>query len=211
MDDKELLKVDNRQLIEEVYQNKGLISEYLLEMETGKGAYKFAVEKAIRAISLEKPLLLYPYMERIALLLDSNNSFIRWGTYMTIANLLSVDVEKKWLNIRVRYMRAFDKDELVEFSNAAKGTARIIAAYPEEEDELMKILLSIDSHEFLYKGESSPECNNVVRGHIIDIFEETYEKSKYKKEIEEFMGESLLNSRKSVRAGAAKFLRKHKI
>lgn len=193
----------------EVYEDKSLIAVLLDIMENDKTAIKFQAEKVIRKISEEKPILIYPYFERIGALLDSKNSFIRLGAILTIPNLLSVDSEHLWKKIRDRYLQTYRATSISEFGNGIKGIEKILDAYPEEENTIIPLLLSIENHIFLHKGEQSHECLNVARGQIIGVFDELYESSFFKSEMILFADENKNNERKTVKAKAEKFLMKH--
>lgn len=193
---------------EKVSSDRSLIPLLLEIIETDKTAVKFQAEKIIRKISEDKPIIIYPYFERLAKLLDCRNNFIKWGVILMIPNLLKVDNGHLWYIVRERYLKSFQATQIAEFGNAIKGLGKILTAYPEEEKNILPLLLAIDNHTFLYKGEYSKECQNVAKGQIIDVFDELYPESSYKKEMILFTENNLDNERKSVKAKAKKFLNK---
>lgn len=190
--------------------NDPSILPVLLEIiETDKTAVKFLCEKIIRAVSEENPALLYPFFDRMANLLTSENSFIQWGFILSIPNLLKIDSEKKWEQISKRYLSFLDSASIPGFGSAVSGIGKILNSYPDYEKDIVSKLLKIDEHIFLYKGEESPECLNVAKGHIIDCFEQIYPKSAYKKEMLAFVLGNIDNTRSQVRIKAKKFLKKY--
>ena len=202
-------KQDLRKYVDIVSKEASLVPQLLDIIETDKSAVKFQAEKIIRMISEERPIIIYPYFERIAALLYCGNNFIKWGAIQMIPNLLDVDKEHLWTKVRERYMETYMSPQIVEFGNGVKGAEKILAAYPEEEPILIPPLLSIDEHIFLYKGEVSKECQNVAIGQIIETFEKIYPKSSYKKEMILFAENNIYNERKTVKAKALRFLRKY--
>lgn len=179
----------------------------LLEiMETEKTAVKYQAEKAVRAAGEAQPALLYPYFQRIASFLEHPNHFIKWGTVSTVANLLCVDTEHLWYGIREKYLRSFRAQEIAEFGNAVQSVPKILAAYPEEEQTILPLLLQIDTHTFLRKGAVSPACLDVAKGHILDCFIKLFPDSAYRKEMLAFAERNQTNDRPGVRTKAQKLL-----
>ncbi len=202
-------KQDISTYVDIVSGDESLIPQLLEIIETNKTAIKYQAEKIIRKISDKSPLMIYKFFERIAALLDCSNNFIKWGAILIIPNLLEVDKEHLWFKVRARYFETYRATQIVEFGNGVKGIDKILASYPEEEFLLVPLLLSIDQHTFLYKGEVSKECHNVAIGQIIEMFDKIYPKSLYKKEMILFVEKNIYNERKTVRAKAYKFLKKY--
>jgi hypothetical protein len=50
-------------------------------LQSEKSSRKYAYEKALRFISERRPELLYPYFDIFCDLLDSDNSFLKWGDH----------------------------------------------------------------------------------------------------------------------------------
>jgi len=61
----------------------------------------------------------------------------------------------------------------------------------------------------MYKNNISPECVNVAKGHILDLFDKIYSGSKYKKDMLRFAENNIDNPRNQVRMKAKAFLKKH--
>lgn len=202
-------KPDIRVYAAQAIKDSTLIPMLLDIIETDKTAVKFTCEKIIREISETEPKALFPYFERMEKLLDSENNFIKWGFILSLTNIINLDTEHKFEAIADKYISLLDSDSVVTFSNAVNNLHKLLSVYSNHESDIMAKLLDIDRHVFLYKGEVSPECNNVAKGHIIDCFEKLYDKSGYKKEIIEFICGSIDNERKQVRLKAARFLKNH--
>jgi len=70
-------------------------------------------------------------------------------------------------------------------------------------------LLAVDRHTFIYKGEISPECNNVAKREIFSCFERIFPASSYQRQMLAFARANLENPRKQVRVNAARLLKKY--
>ena len=95
-------------------------------IENDTGSVKFTCEKIIRRISEQKPEVLYPSFKRLAKLMDSANSFLRWGNILTLPNMLGVDKDGKWEGISGRFLKFIDSESIVEFGNAGSGSIQDI-------------------------------------------------------------------------------------
>ena len=200
-------KLELNDYVDLVLKDKTILPLLLEIIETDKTAIKFLCEKIIRKISEEHPEILYAFFERMAMLFDSENNFIRWGFMKTITNLIRVDEENKWTTIHEHYFSFLDSTSIVVFGNAVSGVSKILRKYPQYEKEILPKLLNIDQHTFLYQGEVSPECTNVAKGQIMDCFSEIYGTSQYKNEIRAFVLANIDNPRKKVGNIAKRLLR----
>lgn len=175
--------------------------------ETERTAVKYQAEKVLRKISEENEALLLPHADRIIGLLKRENSFIKWGTLLTLSNLLAAGGKSLWERMRPSFLPSFQSNQIAEFGNAVSCLAKIVRVCPEEERTVIPILLAIDGHTFLRHGEVSPECLNVAKGHIIDCFAALYPESGYQEEMAAFAQQCLSNDRKQVREKARRFLK----
>jgi len=202
-------KPDVQDLIREIINQPKLIPVYFDIINHEKSSVKFLGEKALRGISEVDPELLYPYFSDIVALLDSDNSFIKWGGIITLSNLVVADHEKKFLKVYDNYFSMLDSQTMVTAANAAGNAWKIARKYPELEPDITKRLLSITDNTYYHKGEPSPECKNVLYGHIIECFDKYYQQSTCKKEMLAFVASQRNNPRKKVAKSAASFLKKY--
>lgn len=200
-------KLDLHIYVDQTIEDKTVLPILLDIIETDKTAIKFLCEKIIREVSERNPKLLYPFFERMALLLDSENNFIKWGFILTLPNMLKVDEENKWEKVSKHYLSFLDTASIVTFGNTVSGVWKILEKYPKYEKDIVLKLLNIDQHTFLHKGEVSPECLNVAKGQIIDCFNRIYPTSHYDKQIRTFVRVNVDNTRRQVRNKAKRFLK----
>jgi len=97
---------------------------------------------------------------------------------------------------------------MVTAANIVGNSWKIAQAKPKLIDRIVDKILKIEKAKYEYKGELSPECNNVVYGHAIDSFEKFFEKVKNQKKIMAFVKSQLNNTRPSVKKRAEKFMKK---
>ena len=194
-------------LLNEKKEYTSILPELLSVIETEKSAVKYQAEKVVRQLSETDPQLLSPYFMRIAGLLGSPNQFIKLGTILTIPNLLPVDSENQWKAIRETYLAFYKSQTIAEFGNAVQSLPKILAVHPEEEQIVLPLLLDVDSRVFIHKGELSPECKNVAKGHILECFYNLYAHTSYQKEMRAFAEGNLENPRKQVCAKARRLLK----
>jgi 4-diphosphocytidyl-2-C-methyl-D-erythritol kinase len=185
--------------IDSILKNPGLISELLDVIETDSGKIKYACANMLGLLAEARPSLLVPYSSRIIDLLDAKNAFIRWGIIPTIAFLMSSD----------RFFSLLQSESMIPAANLIKCVPQLVFHRPEWEQDIINRLLDLESHTYFYKGQPSPECKNIVYGHIIDCFGLIFPYSAYQAKLIQFVASQTSNSRKTVAKKAQVFLKKH--
>jgi len=174
-----------------------------------KGTIRFRCEKIIRLISEERPEIIYPYFDKIASLLESDNNILKWGAITIISNLASVDAENKFEKIFNKYFTPITKKQMITASNIVKNSWKIAMAKPSLVEKISIELLKAEKTAYENKGEPSPECNSIVYGNAIDSFSKFYGKIKNKKPVLDFIKRQVNNTRSAVSKRAEKFIQKH--
>lgn len=192
-------------LKEEPSRIKGLIEK----INTDKSSGKFFLEKSIRLLSEREPSLVYPYFSEIADLIQSPNNFIKWGAIITISNLVGVDEENRFESLFDEYFSLLNSDSMITAGNVAGNTWKFVVKKPEWESEITERLLKVKENTYLYKGEPSPECKNIMLGHVLGCFDKYYEASTLQEKIIAFAESEVNNPRKSVARKAQAFLKNH--
>lgn len=189
--------------------NPDLISELVDILKTEKGAIKYGCEKVIRLVSERKPVLIYPYFDFIEEMLDSDNSFLKWGAILTIANLACVDSENRFEKIFEKYYTPIQGPALVTAANIIGGSVKIVLAKPGLSEKIVMEILKVEKGQYINKGELSPECKNIACGAAIDAFNQMYEDIHVRKPVFVFVKKQLKNSRAKVKSKAEKFLKRY--
>ncbi len=83
--------VDTKKVASWVIDNPDSVDALAEGLRKPRGSTKFRCEKVLRLISAERPDLVCPLFDAFAVLLDSDNSFLRWGAILTVANLCAAD------------------------------------------------------------------------------------------------------------------------
>ena len=152
---------------------------------------------------------MYPFFDRFVELLDSKNSFLKWGAIMTVANLTAVDTKNRFKDIFRKYYAPISGPAMVTAANVIGSSANIVCAKPALVDSVTKEILKVEKASYLNKGEPSPECRNVAIGQAIDAFDQFYDRIGPKTKVLNFVKRQLTNTRKQVARKAEQFMSKH--
>ena len=193
------------QLIKDSKQLPGLVKA----LQTEKSAKKFSYEKALRLVSEKQPGLIYPYFDVFVDLLNSDNSFLKWGAIITVGNLAAVDKKKKFEAIFKKYYAPITGPVLVTAANIIGSSVPIARAKPALVDSITREILKVEKAEFQRKGNSSPECKNVAIGQAIDSLGQFYDQIRNKAAVMRFIKRQLKNTREPVVRKAEQFIHKH--
>jgi hypothetical protein len=196
-------------IVERVIKRPKEIAVLMEALKVEKRAVKFSYEKVLRFVSERRPELIYPYFEVFVDLLDSDNSILKWGAIMTIANLTSVDGRKKFEAIFKKYYTPISSPVMITAANIIGSSAKIALAKPELTGRITREILKVEKAKYERHGEPSPECRNVAIGHAIDSFDKFFEQIEDTKAVIAFVKRQLKNTRKPVVKKAERFIRKH--
>lgn len=202
-------KPDTEILVKQILEQPSLIADLISIIKSEKGSIKFLCTKLIRLASEQTPVIVYEYFSEIAKFLYSENSFIKWDGITILSNLVSVDTEGKFQNIYEEYFSLLNDPQMITAANVAGNAWKIILSKPQYEADITRRLLQVSKNTYYNKGKPSPECKNILYGHIIDCMEKYYKTSQCKNEITGFVTEQTTNSRKAVGKKAERFLKKY--
>ena len=160
-------------------------------------------------MSEQQPDKIYPYFGDVAAWLQDSNSFVKWDGILILANLAAVDTEHRFASIYEEYFGLIRDSKMVTAANVAGNAWKIVQAVPEWENDITQRLLEVPQIIYLHHGEPSPECNNVMCGHVLDCFDRYFDLSNNQKLMLCFAHTQLNSSRKSVAKKAARFLKRH--
>ena len=153
--------------------------------------------------------MVYPYFDDIAQLIHSGNNFIKWGAITVISNLITVDKEKRFEKIRDGYFDLINSDSMITAANVVTNAWKFVQACPEIENDITARMIKVAENTYLHKGNPSPECRNILIGHVIEGFDKYFKVSGNKSMILEFVGSQKNNGRNSTAKKAAAFLKKY--
>lgn len=193
----------------QVMDNPDLIPELIEGVKAPKGTLRYGYEKVLRHISEQRPNLVYPYFDVYVELLDHDNSFLKWGAILTIANLVAVDAEKRFDKIFRQYYALIAGPAMVSAANVIGSSAKIVSFRPDLAGRITKEILKVEKANYQKHGAPSPECRNVAIGQAIDTVDQVYDSAANKKPILQFAKRQRKNSRTAVAKKAEKFLRRY--
>jgi len=202
-------KIDIPTTIEQVVSAPEQIPELVAALRTEKRSLKYVYEKVLRLVSERRPELVYPHFDAFAALLDHENSFLKWGAIMTVANLTAVDAESRFEALFDRYYAPIPGPTMVTASNIIGSSPKIVQAKPHLTQRIVTEILKVEQAEYEHHGSPSPECRNVVLGQAIDAFDQFFERIDDKPAVLGFVRRQLQNTRKQVAKKAERFLRTH--
>lgn len=194
---------------DQLVKNRRQIPVLVEALQVEKSSKKYAYEKALRRVSEIRPELLFPHFDVFIRMLDNENSFLKWGAIMTVANLTAVDTENRFEDIFRKYYAPISGPVMVTAANVIGSSVNIVRAKPELADPVVKEILKVEKARYLNKAEPSPECRNVAIGHAIDAFDQFYDRIGSKNKVLNFVKRQLGNTRKPVARKAERFVRKH--
>lgn len=189
---------DLDRLVNKLLSDPSEIKGLLEAIPNGKGNIKYLHEKAIRAISERRPELLLPHMDLLLGLANCENTFIRCGAIISLSNLIPKASAGAALESFKGYMTLMESDSLLIAGCASGNAWKIARAWPGLEPCITKKLLSIPSRTFIYHGEPSPECGNIMVGHALECFAQYFDFATDKAGIIDFIEKAETNERPSV-------------
>lgn len=216
MDKKDLLQClkeapDLEQLLTKAGNDPQFLDALFEIVRSEHSAVRYSCTKILRMLSERQPDKIYPYFDDVANWLRDSNSFVKWDGILTLANLASVDAQRRFASVYEEYFGLIRDSKMVTAANAAGNAWKIVQAVPEWESEITRRLLEVPQIVYLHHGEPSAECNRVMCGHVLDCFDHYFDLSKNQQAMICFARSQLNSSRKSVAKKAARFLKKHEI
>ena len=216
MDKKDLLLClkeapDLEQLLTKAGNDPQFLDALFEIVRSEHSAVRYSCTKTLRMLSERQPDKIYPYFDDVANWLRDSNSFVKWDGILTLANLASVDAQRRFASVYEEYFGLIRDSKMVTAANAAGNAWKIVQAVPEWESDITRRLLEVPQIVYLHHGVPSAECNRVMCGHVLDCFDHYFDLSKNQQAMICFARSQLNSSRKSVAKKAARFLKKHEI
>ena len=199
-------EADKEEIADNIIKKPGLLSEVLEGLSADKADIKYGCAKILRIISEKEPEALYPQIDFFIDLLDSDNTFLRWGAIHIIANLSAVDSEGKFDKIFDKYFAPIPGPVLITAANVIGGAAKIALAKPKLTEKITKELLKVEKAEY-----QTTECRNIALGHAIKSFDQFFDQIEDKEPVIELVKKQTENTRSGTGKKAEKFLKRHRI
>jgi len=155
-------------------------------------------------ISKKNPQKLYSKIDFFIDLLDSENNILKWNAIDVIANLASVDIDKRFEKIFEKFYGFLQEGSLITAGHVVGNSWKIVNVKPDLESRITDELLKVEKIKL-----PTEECRNILLGHTILSFDQYFDKIQNKHEVVSFVKRQLNNSRNATKTKAEKFLKKH--
>ena len=194
------------ELLNRVKQDFSLIPLLLSGVDSSKAAVRYGCAKVLMDLSEEHPEQMYPHMDSFIELLDSKYRILTWNAFAIIANLTSVDADKKFDAIFDKYYSFLDNDYMVTVANVVGNSRKIADAkpylIPKITEELLKVQnVSTGPH-------LTEECKRVIAQSVIKILDSFFDRIDQKEKVFSFVKSHTDSPRKKLRNAAETFLDK---
>ncbi len=190
-------------LAEKAITDQSLLLEVFDGISSSNPKLKFKSAKILTLISRKSPQKLYPKIDFFINLLGSENKILKWNAIDIIANLVPVDVNKRFDKIFGKFYGLLQEGSLITAAHVVDNSGKIANAKPNLETKITNELLKVETIQLPTK-----ECRNILAGKTILSFYQYYEQAQNKKEIVSFVKRQLSNSRRATRTKAERFLKK---
>jgi len=200
---------DASRIAARVIREPKLVPLLIGALEDRKARVKYGAEKVLRAVSERRPDLLDPHFDELVRLIRAQNSFIRWGSIRTMANVAAAGPDRRVESVFRRLFAPIRGPDMVTAATVIGAGATIAREKPAMADRIAKEILKVETAAYELHGKPSPECRNVACGHAVDALDVLCGDRPPAKQVVEFVRRQLRSTRPAVRRKAAAFLSKH--
>jgi hypothetical protein len=194
------------ELFQIVEQDWTLLPLLLAGLSSTKASVRYGCAKVLMGLSEVHPTELYPFMDSIINLLDSEYRILIWNALAILANLAKVDKAKKFDAAFDKYYRFVNDEYMVTVANVVGHSGKIALAKPHLIHKITNELLKVDG--ISLTPNLTEECKRVIAEKAIKSFDLFFDKVTQKKRVISFVEKHSSSSRKTLRATAESFLRK---
>ncbi|MBN1786672.1 MAG: hypothetical protein JW825_06790 [Candidatus Methanofastidiosa archaeon] len=182
----------------------GLLPTLLEGITSKKANVRYGCAKAIMDLSERHHKALYPYIEDIIRLLDSEYRIIVWNATITIANLATVDKKNLIDGSFERYFELLKDPYMVTVANVVGNSGKIALAKPYLIPMITDRLLSVE--ELPLTPHLTEECKRVIIQKAIESFDSFFGKVQEKDPVIAFVRRYADSNRPGLRDAAKRFI-----
>lgn len=202
--DKSLTK---EQLLEKVKQDFDLLPIVVNGMNSPKASIRYGCGKILMDLSDEHPKKLYQHMDFFVKMLDSKYRILTWQAMAIIANLTSVDNNKKFDLFFDKYYSFINDEYMVSVANLVGNSGKIALAKPHLVSKITKELLKVEN--IKTTQHLTEECKRVIAEKAIISFDMFFDKVENKEIVLSFVKKHVDSPRKTLKIKAKEFLNKY--
>lgn len=171
---------------------------------------KYCCAKKAIALSKSNPIKLYPQFDAYRNLLDHEKNVLVWTGIIVLGNLSKVDTHNRIKNVIPKLIGLLNEKMMITAANSVKALITIAKYKPEYLETIIPALINnVGRATYYNKGVKSPECKNVVIGHLLKGLESLGPKAFKIKGVSNFVLQQETNSRLQVRTHANKLYLEH--
>ena len=185
-----------------------LLPEVLSGVSSPKAVVRYGCGSVLVELSAKYPKKLYMHMDRFVALLDSKYRILIWNALAVLANLCTVDEEKKFDAVFDKYFGFLNDEYLVTVANVVGNSGKIASAkqylIPKITNELLKVEnISTTPH-------IADECKLVIAEHAVKSFGMFFDKMgpEEKAKVLSFVKRHQDSPRKKLKTEADAFLKR---
>ncbi len=203
--DKSLTKKELCQKVERDFQ---LLPTVLAGVSSSKAAIRYGCAKVLMDLSAKYPEKLYPYMDDFASLLDSKHRILVWNGLAIIANLSTVDVDKKFDALFTKYYSLLGDPYMVTVANVVGNSGKIALSKPYLASKIVRELLKVE--QISTTPHLTEECKRVIAEKTVESFNLFFDKlcGEDKAAVVSFVKRQVGSSRITLKWAAEVFLNK---
>ena len=179
-----------------------LVGELITGLSSPKARVKFGAAKALRALSERTPEKVYAHFDILTRFLRHENSILRWNAMLVLANLASIDKDRKLDSILGELLAPIRGKHMIDAGMAMRCGAAIALAKPWLAERIVRRILAVENAVY-----ATPECRNIAIGHALNALHQVIPSLAHKASVIRFAARQLTNSRPATRKKADRFVR----
>lgn len=179
-------------------------------VSSSRATVRYGCAKVLVDLSAKYPEKLYPNFDFFSSLLNSKYRILVWNTLAAVANLCSVDADKKFDAIIDRYYGFLNDAYMVTVANVVGNSAKIALAKPYLVPRITEELLHVD--EIDTTPHLTDECKRVIAEQVVEAFDQFFHlmTKEEKTKVISFAKKHADSSRATLKKKATHFLEQRK-
>jgi hypothetical protein len=197
-------EITKTQLFQMAEGDFSLVPTLLEGTLSSRATVRYGCGSVLVDLTEKHPDRLYPYMDSFIGLLDNKHRILTWNAMAAIANLTSVDVDKKFDSIFGKYYGFLGNEYMVTVANVVANSSKIIKAKPYLADKIMSELLKVQNLQAT--PHLTEECKLVIAQQAIKTFNTLIKYTQNKQALIDFAKKHQNSPRTSLKKEANNFL-----
>ena len=161
-------KADLSQVMLRASQDVALFEKIFDGLDAKQENYRYNCYKVVYQIGCEQPQIVYPYWDRLAAFLDSENAYHRATGVYLLPRLLAVDSDRRFDRVAERYLVLLGDTSIVVARYVAQNAATIAAFRPDLRGRVAAALLAVR------KTAHNESRKDLLVSDVLDSLEQLY-------------------------------------